>query len=1003
MKNAAIACIILFACFFLLSGSGFAQLQDLRFEKYTELNGLSENNTSAILQDSRGFIWIGSSQGLNRYDGRFIKKYSLLGDKGLTDLTIQCLAEDSDGNIWIGTQNGLNKFNPLTEIITQYYMGTGPGTIPYKWCNELYVDKASNLWLSTEKGLAFYNKNSDNFENYPIEVFGNDPGINKFISKIFEDNKGRFWLTTSFGIKLFDRKTKQAKSYFCFDSAHKNSRLFPVMSITQDASGQIWAGTWMGGLLKYSEEKNEFTRIDAKGIDLNKLVISDLTTVRFHSDDYLLLATDDGLVILNTMGTPQGTSALTDDVLQNFCMDKQGNLWITGAQGFYKLNNNSMAFRWVHLSGTNTKSLVFHIVPDIKDPENLFYLTTLNGWWKYNNKSRQISQHILPTDQKHLLTCINNWYSEKGGYWFTSLKGFGFYDLQHNILRDFSYLTIGKSNSSATGTVVSSLSHPLWISLHRSGILVFDPETRKERILFNTKNNPDNLLGNSINDLITGRDGRVYCTANNKLYVVSGENYSYKTISPPQSPGKVDGAKLSPDKLFFTSGNQLFVSSALHIYAYSNEKLTTVFPVSGYPNFSIEKIYCTEKGVVWVITSKGVFKTDTTFRQWININDRLGWAENEYISEIYVCKSGEVLLAANGKIGVLNDSMLQKSSTPHPVIISKIKYGSAEVFVIPKQNSGIDLSYKESIEIELASVNYHYEKEVRILYQLQGWDQQWKELADQRSIRYEQLPPGTYKFSARQVNAEGVSSSITTFRMTIEPPFYRTWWFISILIILFIAGFSAISRYRMKKALELERLRTRIAADLHDDIGATLSAISIYSETLKGQITDKQPHIINILNKMGESSREMVTGMSDIVWAINPDNDHAEKLIYRMQNYAADICPAKNILLHFQSSEKLNTIKLPLEHRKNIYLIFKEAMNNAVKYARANNIWVTLLTDGKTITLSIRDDGTGFNEATIRKGNGLKNIRSRAAMLNAELLFTSLLGEGTSLSLKWNR
>jgi len=706
---------------------------------------------------------------------------------------------------------------------------------------------------------------------------------------------------------------------------------------------------------------------------------------------------------MNTRDKPEATGSLTDDVLQDFCLDKQGNLWIAGAQGFYKLNNNSMAFRWVHLSGTNIKSKVFHIVPDIEDPENLFYLTTLNGWWKYNHKIRQISQHVLPADQKHLLPCINSWYPEKAGYWFTSLKGFGFYDLQHNILSDFSYLTSGKSNSSATGFVVSSLSHPLWISLYRSGILVYDPETRKERILFNIKNNPDNVLGISVNDLITGRDGTVYLTANNKLYVISGQNYIYKTITPPQSPGKVDVAKLSPDKLFFTPGNRLFVSSALHIYAYSSEKLTTVFPVSGYPDFSIEKIYCTEKGVVWVISSKGVFKTDTTFRQWININDRLGWAENEYISEIYVCKSGEVLLAANGKIGVLNDSLLQKSRPPVSVIISKIKHGSTEIFQIPKQNSGISLSYKESVEIELASVNFCEEKEVRMLYQLQGWDMEWKELAGQRSIRYEQLPPGTYIFRARQVNAEGVSGAITTFRMTIEPPFYMTWWFITILIVLFVTGYSVLSRYRRQKALELERLRTRIAADLHDDIGATLSAISIYSETLKGQLTDKQPHIINILNKMGESSREMVTGMSDIIWAINPDNDHAEKLIHRMQNYAADICPVKNILLHFQASDKLNTIILPLEHRKNIYLIFKEALNNAVKYARAKNIWITFVTDGKTITLSIRDDGTGFNEAAIRKGNGLKNIRSRAAMLNAELQLTSSQEEGTAVLLKWTR
>jgi signal transduction histidine kinase len=207
----------------------------------------------------------------------------------------------------------------------------------------------------------------------------------------------------------------------------------------------------------------------------------------------------------------------------------------------------------------------------------------------------------------------------------------------------------------------------------------------------------------------------------------------------------------------------------------------------------------------------------------------------------------------------------------------------------------------------------------------------------------------------------------------------------------------------MKKALELERLRTRIATDLHDDIGATLSAISIYSEALKSQIDNKQPYVMNILSKMGENSREMVTSMSDIVWAINPDNDQGEKLINRMHNYASDLCPAKDIQLHFHADEKLNQIRLPLENRKNIYLIFKESLNNAVKYSGARNIRVQLQSEGKIIRLSVQDDGKGFDQAMVRHGNGLKNILSRAGLLGAEVKITSVLGEGTNILLEWNR
>ena len=195
------------------------------------------------------------------------------------------------------------------------------------------------------------------------------------------------------------------------------------------------------------------------------------------------------------------------------------------------------------------------------------------------------------------------------------------------------------------------------------------------------------------------------------------------------------------------------------------------------------------------------------------------------------------------------------------------------------------------------------------------------------------------------------------------------------------------------------RERLRIAKDLHDDIGATLSSISMYSDGLKGQLNEQFPQLGAILDKIGENSRDMVTSMSDIVWAINPDNDDGSKLLSRMENYATDICAAKHIKLHFTGGEELKTILLQLEQRKNLYLIFKESVNNAVKYADAKNLWVTVSLNGREIHLLVKDDGKGFAEATVKKGNGLKNMQVRAAELDGTLSISAEAGNGTSVSL----
>jgi len=193
--------------------------------------------------------------------------------------------------------------------------------------------------------------------------------------------------------------------------------------------------------------------------------------------------------------------------------------------------------------------------------------------------------------------------------------------------------------------------------------------------------------------------------------------------------------------------------------------------------------------------------------------------------------------------------------------------------------------------------------------------------------------------------------------------------------------------------------RFRMAKDLHDDIGATLSSISMYSEAIKSKVKEKLPHLENVLNKMGENSRDMVTSMSDIIWAINPDNDDANKLVSRMEAYARDICSLKDMQLHFEVAGTFSHIKLQVEQRKNTYLIFKEAVNNAAKYAQAKNIWVQLSLNHKEITLLIKDDGNGFNQATVRKGNGLKNFEARAKEIKGSVSIESGEGKGTTLSL----
>jgi signal transduction histidine kinase len=201
--------------------------------------------------------------------------------------------------------------------------------------------------------------------------------------------------------------------------------------------------------------------------------------------------------------------------------------------------------------------------------------------------------------------------------------------------------------------------------------------------------------------------------------------------------------------------------------------------------------------------------------------------------------------------------------------------------------------------------------------------------------------------------------------------------------------------YRAREELRLHDIRNRIAGDLHDDIGSTLNSISIYAEVAR----KNDEHHDEALQMIGDASRKIIDAMSDIVWTINSENDSFEKIIFRMKSLAYNLFRAKNIEYTFHSDETLNEKKLTLEDRRNFYLIFKEAVNNLVKYANATHAAITMTYESKQIKLLIKDNGIGFDMSQETSGNGLKNMKRRAEEMKAEFHLESKPGEGTKIEL----
>jgi signal transduction histidine kinase len=286
----------------------------------------------------------------------------------------------------------------------------------------------------------------------------------------------------------------------------------------------------------------------------------------------------------------------------------------------------------------------------------------------------------------------------------------------------------------------------------------------------------------------------------------------------------------------------------------------------------------------------------------------------------------------------------------------------------------------------------------------------WSVPNAESTVTFANLSAGSYRFLVRAVNAEGVvSESPATVSFTILRPVWQRWWFLLIAAIVIASVVYLLYRYRLRQLLKVERIRTRIASDLHDDIGSSLSQIAILSEVAQhrsGGNGASEP-----LKLIADTSREMVDSMSDIVWAINPEKDHLSDLVQRMRRFAEDILDAGDIGYRFDMPEHLRDISLGADVRREVYLIFKECANNLVKHSGASEAKLRIRLDGEFLQIEVEDNGRGFEAAEVSSkslsevyetygGNGLPNIRKRAGSLGGTFTITSSAEKGTHAVLR---
>jgi signal transduction histidine kinase len=341
----------------------------------------------------------------------------------------------------------------------------------------------------------------------------------------------------------------------------------------------------------------------------------------------------------------------------------------------------------------------------------------------------------------------------------------------------------------------------------------------------------------------------------------------------------------------------------------------------------------------------------------------------------------------------------ERTRAPPPVLITALSAGGVARAISDLGESSVaGLKLAQSpIRVDFVGLDYSPGEALRYQYMLENADSDWGPPTDQRTVVYASLAPGAYRFVVRAVASDGAASpQPATIAFTVPPPVWRSWWFLGACGLAGLLLLVALHRYRVAQAVAVADVRTRIATDLHDDIGASLSQIAILSEVAQRTALSEAGARLP-LTEIAGISRTLVDAMSDIVWAINPDHDHLSNLVYRMRRFATDVLGGQEIALRLRSSVAEHDLTIGVDVRRQVYLIFKEGIHNIARHSGADHVEADLDRVGDRLMLRLWDNGRGFDPDAECQGRGLANMRKRAAALRGQLEVTSAPGKGTSL------
>lgn len=1036
-----------------------AQTSDLTFHHLTIADGLSQNSVSAVLQDRQGFLWFGTQDGLDRFDGRtFVNHRNSARANSLANNYVWALHEDSVGALWIGTfGGGLDRLDPATGVFQHFRHDPSDTTsLPSDRIFSMVQDDRGTLWLGTNNGLAALDPRTGKVRRFFAQSDQEPQGNGHFVSGLARLGDD-VWMRTDSGLTRMDTRTLVATHF-------RRAPNTPSVELGAVTSAAVENGEVLiccsAGLVRLGNGM----RPDSLLLSPAQVPGADprmsFNRVRVAGDRWWI-GTSHGLVqwlpstgkaILLRHDATDPRSLAHSNVLA-LLPGHGGELWIGTRNGLDRLDHADPAIK-VRRSKPGQPGTLSdrHVGPMIEDADGTLWIGTASGLdhWDRQADHLQAFRHD-PTDPRSLpADDVQALYRDSKNRLWAGFRGGGLAQVERSAqgIRCTNHAkrdAPGALNANTVHTITESSDGLLWIGTAGGGLCSFDAET--ERFTCYPPTSDDRGPSHPyVYCILEDADAHLWLgTPTGGLNFFDRKSGRFVVLKNDVR----DNNSLSSDFVLclHRDGNDLWIGtiSGLNHLRIDNDlagNLLATGPAAarfthygrdhGLPNEVVYGILPSADGTLWLSTNRGLAEFDPKAGRVIrSLSQEDGLQHDEFNQNAFLrTAAGELFfggvdglnwftpadLLPNAKIPPVHFTRFLLNNEPVPLVSDST--GAAftlqhAIHAIPS----LDLSWRDKvIGFEFAVLNYIAPQKNNYRYKLEGFDADWVDAGARNSITYTNLDPGEYVLRVQGSNNDGLwNEQGASLTLRISTPPWRTWYAYLFYALVLIAIGYAWFRYRLREATrelettmrierarnaDREQFRRKSAADFHDEAGGKLTRINLHTGLAKqraGQEAAIGPHLEHI----EQAQRELSAGIRDLIWSMDPGRDTLHDVLDRLAAFAASLFDRTNTAFRIEGrTEAMRTVKLDMEQRRAITLILKEAMNNCAKYAAAAHCTLQVAHTAGSLSLTLKDDGKGFDTTQAKPDSyGMRTMPERAASIGAELHIGSEPDRGTKIRL----